>query len=414
MAWNEPGGNNRDPWGGKDGRDQGPPDLDEIVRKLSGKFGGLLGNKRGGDSGGSSGGGGMPKLPFGTGGFILIVVIVAALWLASGIYIVDAGKQGVELTFGQYSNTTVPGLNYHLPYPFQSAEIVDVEQLRAQEIGYRSGGTGRQANRSVPREALMLTQDENIVDIRLSVQYQVSDPVAYLFAISDPDQTLVQVIESSTREVVGRNTMDFVLTEGRSDIVAEVQRLSQEILNDYNTGLNITNLNLQDAQPPEQVQAAFADAIKAREDEQRVINEAQAYANEVLPRARGAAARILEEAAAYKDQVVARAEGETSRFEQLLTEYSKAPEITRQRLYIEALESMLANTNKVLIDTDQGDSNNLLYLPLDRLISNPANRQDNAPSNVPGSSFSIPPTIDSSSNPSSTRLRDTSRQRESR
>jgi len=414
MAWNEPGGNNRDPWGGN-GRDQGPPDLDEIVRKLSGKFGGLLGNKGGGggDSSGGSSGGGMPSLPFRTGGFILIGTVILLLWLASGVYIVDEGKRGVELRFGQYSNTTTPGLSYHLPYPIEERFIVDVEQLRAQEIGYRSGGGGRQATRSVPQEALMLTEDENVVDIRLSVQYQVSDPRAYLFAISDPDQTLFSVIESSTREVVGRNTMDFVLTEGRSDVVAEVQILSQDILDQYRTGLNITNVNLQDAQPPEQVQAAFADAIKAREDEQRLINEAQAYSNEVLPKARGAAARILEESAAYKEQIIAQAEGEASRFEQLLTEYAKAPLVTRERLYIEAIEAMLARTNKVLIDTDQG--NNLIYLPLDRLMNRDSNRSD-SPRDAGGAAFSTSPTSGFNVTPpdSSSRLRDTSRQRETR
>ena len=412
MAWNEPGGNNRDPWGGN-GRDQGPPDLDEIVRKLSGKFGGLLGNKRSGNGGDSgSGGGGMPSFPFRAGGIALIIIIAAGIWLASGIYIVDAGKRGVELRFGQYSATTTPGLSYHFPYPIETVEIVDVEQLRAQEIGYRSGGAGRQATRSVPQEALMLTQDENIIDLRLSVQYQVSDPRAYLFAISDPDATLVQVIESSAREVVGRNTMDFVLTEGRSDVVAEVQSLSQDILNQYRTGLNITNLNLQDAQPPEQVQAAFADAIKAREDEQRVINEAQAYSNEILPKARGEAARALEEAAAYKEQVIAQAVGEASRFEQLLTEYSKAPDITRDRLYLEAIESMLANTNKVLIDSEQG--NNLLYLPLDRLMERGQNRSSNP--SASGAAFSASPSanLNPTSPSNNSRLRDISRQRENR
>lgn len=412
MAWNEPGGNNRDPWGGN-GRDQGPPDLDEIIRKLSGKFGGLLGNKRGSGSGGGGGSssGGMPSVPFGTGGFILIGIIALLLLLASGIYIVDEGKRGVELRFGRYSNTTTPGLSYHLPL-IEDVDIVDVEQLRAQEIGYRTGGGGRQSTRSVPQEALMLTEDENIVDIRLSVQYQVSDPRAYLFAVSDPDATLVGVVESATREVVGRNTMDYVLTEGRSDVVAEVQRLSQEILDQYRTGLRIANVNLQDAQPPEQVQAAFADAIKAREDEQRVINEAEAYSNEILPRARGEAARILEESAAYKEQVIAQAEGEASRFEQLLTEYSKAPKITRERLYIDAIESMLARTNKVLIDTDQ--SNNMLYLPLDRLI----NRDPNATSSrdASGAAFSASPSSTFNIEPSSSepRLRDTTRQRETR
>jgi membrane protease subunit HflK len=420
MAWNEPGGNNRDPWGGNNGRDQGPPDLDEIVRKLSGKFGGLLGNKRGGGddnnsgngSGGDSGSGGSSAPSFGTGGIVIIGVIALLLWLGSGIYIVDEGTRAVELRFGQVSNITEPGLSYHLPYPIEERYIVDVEQLRAQEIGYRSGGGGRQATRTVPQEALMLTEDENVVDVRLSVQYQVNDPEAYLFAISDPDETLAGVIESSIREVVGRNTMDFVLTEGRADVVAEVQILSQDILNQYRTGLSITNVNLQDAQPPEQVQAAFADAIKAREDEQRLINEAEAYSNEVLPVARGDAARVLEESAAYKEQVIARAEGESSRFEQLLTEYAKAPLVTRERLYIEAIESMLSRTNKVLIDTDQ--SNNLLYLPLDRMMNRDTERSSPG-RDASGAAFTPPPTsFNPNASDSTSRLRDTSRQRDTR
>lgn len=361
MAWNEPGGNNRDPWGGG-GRNQGPPDLDEVVRKLSNKLRGLLGGKRGGDGG--------PKLPTTSPlGVWIIVVVVVGLWLASGIYVVDQGKRGVVLRFGKFIGLTMPGLNYHLPYPLESVNVVDVARIRAEEIGYRSGpgDSGQPALRPVPRESLMLTEDENIVDVQLSVQYQVKNPRAYLFNVKDPDQTLREVVESATREVVGKNTMDFVLTEGRSEIVSEVAKLSQHILDQYGTGLEITNVNLRDAQPPDQVQAAFADAIKAREDEQRLINEAQAYRNGVLPQARGQAARVLAEAKAYKEKTVAQAEGDAKRFEQLEGAYQKAPDITRERLYIDAMQDVLSKTSKVLIDAKNKNSN-VLYLPLDRLL----------------------------------------------
>ena len=321
MAWNEPGGNNRDPWGGN-GRDQGPPDLDEIFRKLSGKFGGLLGDKKGG---GSSGGGPPTQsFRFNAFGFWLILGILVAIWLFSGIYTVEQGRQGVELRFGKFSSITEPGLSYHWPYPIETVEIVDVAQRRAETIGYSQGDRVGSRSGQSKEEALMLTEDENIVDVQLSVQYQIKDARAYLFNVRDPDSTLRQVIESALREVVGKSSMDFVLTEGRSDIVARVKELTQNILDEYQTGLALTNVNLQDAQPPDEVQDAFADAIKAREDEQRVINEAEAYRNEILPRARGAAARVLQEADAYKDQVVARAEGEAKRFETTINGVSKS------------------------------------------------------------------------------------------
>ena len=408
MAWNEPGGNNRDPWGGN-GRDQGPPDLDDIIRKLSGKFGGLFGDKKGGKGGGSGSSGG--PISGGSLGIWLIAAIVVVGWILSGIYIVDEGKRGVELRFGRYSGTTLPGLSYHLPYPFESVEIVDVEQRRAEEIGYRSGGGRQSATRSIPKEALMLTQDENIVDMRLSVQYQIKDPRDYLFNVLEPDLTLRQVIESAVRETVGKSTMDFVLTEGRSDIVADVQELSQTILDQYGTGLQISNVNLQDAQPPEEVQDAFADAIKAREDEQRLKNEAEAYANEVLPRARGQGARRLEEAAAYRDQIIARAEGEASRFEKLLAEFQKAPEVTRQRLYLETMETVLTNTNKVLVDVESG--NNLFYLPLDKLIK-PGNRDTDVPRDSAGSPLVGQVPMGTNNDNGNMRFRDTSRSRETR
>ena len=413
MAWNEPGGNNRDPWGGN-GRDQGPPDLDEIFRKLSNKFGGLFGGKGGGNNSGGGSGGSLRVSSF---GFWLVVLLLLSLWLFSGFYIVEQGKQGVELRFGKFTTITESGLSYHWPWPLEEVEIVDVAQRRAEEIGYRTGVNRQAANRSVLRESLMLTEDENIVDVRLSVQYQISDPKNYLFNVKDPDATLRDVVESATREIVGKSTMDFVLTEGRSDVVARVKELSQEILDEYQTGLIITNVNLQDAQPPEEVQDAFADAIKAREDEQRLINEAEAYRNEILPRARGEAARQLQEADAYKDQVIAQAEGETRRFEQLLTEYKKAPDVTRERLYLETMERVLGDSSIVLMGVEQG--NNLFFLPLDQIMNkgtdnNSALRNSMGPSiarELPNSQNRTSPI---NSNSSSSRFRDTTRSREVR
>ncbi|MDZ7621460.1 MAG: FtsH protease activity modulator HflK [Candidatus Competibacteraceae bacterium] len=434
MAWNEPGGGgNRDPWSGG-GRDQGPPDLDEVIRKLSDKFGSVLGGRRGGGGGGRSGSPGAPGSGF--AGITVIVVVIALIgWLIASIYIVDEGTRGVVLRFGRYHETTMPGPHLRL-FPIDRVEIVNVEQRRFQEIGYRSAGGGATATasvrqpaaRSVPKEALMLTQDENIVDVRLAVQYQIKDPRAYLFNVFDPEAVLVQVVESAARETIGKSTMDFVLTEGRAEIVANIQALSQRILDTYppdslivsapeadskGSGLQIVTVVLQDVQPPEEVQDAFADAIKAREDEQRFMNEAEAYSNEVIPRARGQAARRLQEASAYREQVIAQAEGEASRFEQLLGAYRVAPEVTRERLYLETIEAVLTQTSKVLVDV-QG-TNNLLYLPLDRLLrsGDAAGAETRATGGVlsetlPGASASVD---DGAAIP---RLRDLSRAREAR
>ncbi len=418
MAWNEPGGGNRDPWSGG-GRDQGPPDLDEVVRKLSDRFNNLMGGRRGGS--GNSGGGAGASGSGGSGlvGIGLVVGIIAVIgWLIASIYIVNEGERGVVLRFGRYLETTLPGPHLRI-FPIDRVEIVNVEQRRFREIGYRSGagaGAGRQpAIRSVPKEALMLTQDENIVDVRLAVQYQIKDPYAYLFNVLDPESVLVQVVESATRETIGKSTMDFVLTEGRSDIVADTRTLSQNILDSYGAGLQIITVVLQDAQPPEEVQDAFADAIKAREDEQRLKNEAEAYSNEVIPRARGQAARRLQEASAYKDQVIAQAQGEASRFEQLLAAYGRAPEVTRERLYLETLETVLSRVSKVLVDVT--GTNNLLYLPLDRLLKS----GEAAPSTSEGRSASgsletLPASSSTSMDGSAaaTRLRDLNRSREVR
>ncbi len=346
MSWNEPGGGKKDPWSGQE-QPGGPPDLEEIIRSLQEKLSGLFG---GGGRGGSA-----------ASAIIiwLIVGVVLVLWVLTGFYIVTEGNRGVVTRFGRYTETTMPGLRWHMPYPVETVDIVDVEHQRFLELGYRSG-VG-----SVPQEALMLTGDENIVDVRLAVQYTISAAKEFLFNIKEPEKTLREVTESSLREVVGRHTMDFVLTEGRSEIAAEVKKLVQGIMNIYGSGIAVETVNLVDAQPPEEVQDAFEDAIKAREDKQRFINEAQTYANGVIPKARGQAARILEEAQGYKQKVIAKAQGDASRFVQILAEYEQAPEVTRTRLYLDALESVLGRTDTIMVDVQGG--NNLLYLPLDKL-----------------------------------------------
>ena len=365
MAWNEPGGSgkDKDPWGGGNGgNNQGPPDLDEVVKKMQEKFGSLFGGgKSGGSGGGSSAGGG----GFSSIGIGLILVVVAAAWGLMGFYTVDEGKRAVVLQFGKYQETTMPGLQWIAPL-IQSYEMVDIENVRDARIGYRTETTGGRRAASVEAESLMLTQDENIVDIHLAVQYKIKSASDYVFNVVDPDDTLRQATESALREIVGKRDMDFVLTEGRSEIAATIQNLTQEILDRYKTGLLVNKVNMQDAQPPEPVQAAFDDAVKAREDEERLKNEAEAYANDIIPRARGKAARAEEDSLAYKEQVIAEAKGETSRFLQILGEYKKAPEVTRKRLYIDAVESVMTNTSKVIVDVDGG--NNLMYLPLDKLM----------------------------------------------
>ena len=354
MSWNEPGGDKKkDPWSGRKD-ENGPPDLDEVLRSFQEKIGGIFG---GGSGGGNSGESGSMK------GLVFLAIGALILWGLSGFYIVDEGTRGVVTRFGKYNETTQPGLNWRLPSPVDEVDIVNVQNVQVIEVGYRTGG--RQGAGSVPREALMLTKDENIVDIRLAVQYQVKDAKNYVFNLLNPSATLKQVTESALRGVIGRSNMDFVLTEGRSEIVAAIQTEIQKVVDTYESGIIITTVNLQDAQPPEQVQGAFEDAIKAREDEQRYINEAEAYANEVVPVARGASSRKTQEAEGYKEKVIALATGESSRFSQLLKEYKKAPNVTRERMYIESMEQVMSKTSTVMIDVKGG--NNLLYLPLDKL-----------------------------------------------
>ncbi|MCX7087065.1 MAG: FtsH protease activity modulator HflK [Methylococcales bacterium] len=356
MSWNEPGGDKKDPWSGRDDQ-KGPPDLDEAIRSLQDKLGRIFGGGNGGGDGNAS-----PSDPMKSLGYL--AAGAAVLWGLSGFYIVDEGNRGVETRFGKYTLTTDPGLNWHMPSPIEGVEVVNISQQRFLEVGYRSAGNA-QTTGSIPKEALMLTKDENIVDVRLAVQYQVKDAKEFLFNIYNPAGTLSQVTESVERGVIGHSTMDFVLTEGRTEVVAEIKKEIQGIMDAYQSGILITSVNLQDAQPPEPVQGAFEDAIKAREDKQRLINEAEGYSNDVIPKARGAAARKIQEGEGYKSRVISAAEGEVSRFTQLLGEYVKAPEVTRQRLYIEAMEQVLSKTNTLMVDVKGG--NNIMYLPLDKM-----------------------------------------------
>jgi len=344
-------------WGRRGGGNQGPPDLDELVRNFNQKLGSLFGRKGGGD-GTPPAGPGLAR--FGGGAGILIALIVL-VWLASGFYIVDASQRGIVLRFGKYLEETQPGPRWHLPYPIESAEVVSVSQVRTVEIGYRNNVKSK-----VPKESLMLTDDENIVDIQFAVQYVLKDPKDYLFNNRNPDESVLQAAETSIREIVGKSTMDFVLYEGRAQVTASAQKLMQEILDRYRTGINVSKVTMQNAQPPEQVQAAFDDAVKSGQDRERQKNEGQGYANDVIPRARGAAARLNQEAEGYRQRVIERAEGDASRFRQIVAEYNKAPGVTRDRLYIDAVQQIMSNATKVLIDQKGG--NNLLYLPLDKLL----------------------------------------------
>ncbi|OQW92909.1 MAG: HflK protein [Beggiatoa sp. IS2] len=342
MPWNEPGGNgNKDPWDHQK-NEPGPPDLDEIVRKMKDK---LFGRSGGGNSSKSS------DDDEGNGGLLGLVIffVVFVMWIILSIYIVQPAEQGVETRFGRYSETTEAGIRWHW-YPIERMEKINVEQVRA-----------------VTHKALMLTQDENIVEIELIVQYRIKDAGHYLFNVREPDNTLQQATESALREIVGTNKMDDVITSKRTQVAMDTKLLVQEILNRYEAGLDVLSVNMQDAQPPAAVQEAFADVIKAREDEERHKNKAEAYANEIVQKAGGTADKLRQEAQAYKAQVVAQAEGQTQRFLSVLKEYEKAPEITRKRLYLESMESVLTHTGKIMVDVKNG--NNFMVLDLGNLLN---------------------------------------------
>jgi membrane protease subunit HflK len=347
MAWNEPGGGNKDPWSGKGG-DQGPPDLDEVVRKLQERLGGLFGQRRRGPSE-PSGGSAAPVGGLGGKAIGVLAAILFVVWLASGIYVVGPAERGVVLRFGAYSKTTEPGPHWRIPSPIDEVLTVNVDEIA-----------------TFTHKASMLTKDENIVDVELTVQSRIQDAADYKFQDQTPDKTLRDVIETVVRKTIGGSRLDFILTEGRSAVAATIRERAQDLINQYKTGLEITSVNMQPAKPPDEVKEAFDDAIKAREDKERLENKAEAYSNEILPQARGEAARVQADAKAYRDKVIAGAEGETARFLALLAQYEKAPQVTRERLYLEAMEQVLGESGKVLLDVEEG--NNLMVLPLDQIL----------------------------------------------
>ncbi len=350
-----------DPQWGKRGNSGGPPDLDEIWRNVNRRLGDLFSRNRGGGGDDMGDGGGPPPRAATLGGAGLLIALVLVIWLASGFYIVDEGRRGVVTRFGKYTETTQPGPRWHMPFPVEAVELVDFSQVRTVEIGYRNSTANRNA-----KEATMLTEDENIIDIQFAVQYNLNSAEAYVFNNRRPDEIVKFVAESAIRDVVGNAKMDFALYEGREQIAASTRDLMQKSMDSYKTGVFVQKVTLQSVQPPDKVQAAFDDAVKAAQDRVRLVNEGQAYANGVVPQARGTAARLLEEANGYNTEVVQRSEGDASRFKSVLTEYQKAPGVTRDRLYLDMMQSVLGTTSKVLVDQKAG--NNLLYLPLDRLL----------------------------------------------
>ena len=371
MAWNEPG--NKDPWG----RNKNNSSIDGVFKDFKKTINDLLGS-----------GGSVPPSPKKSVG--LLSGIILAIYFLSGIYIVNDGERGVVLQFGSFNEITMPGPHW-IPRFVQSVEIVDVSKIR-----------------SVQQKAVMLTEDENIVSISFAIQYDIKDASDFIFNLREPDITVSQAGESAIREVMGQNTMDFIITEGRTKVAEDTKGLLQNVLDIYGAGVNVQSLNILEAQPPEQVQDAFSDAIKAREDEQRYINEAEAYRNEIIPLARGQAKQMLEQAIAYKVKLINAAEGEASRFTQLFTEYKKAPAVTKERLYLEAVESVLSNSSKVMIDVEGG--NNMMYLPLDQLINRnqpKAENQNNGNQSSAGvGSTSIMDRINSNKNNFNLRKRD--------
>jgi modulator of FtsH protease HflK len=348
-----------DPQWGKKNND-GPPDLDEMLRKAQQKIAGLLGF-RPRPAGTPPGGGGNGMGAAMGGGMVFILLLIIAVWLASGFYIVEEGRRGVVLHLGQYRESTESGPRWHIPYPIQSVEVVNVAGVRTVEVGYRGNPKNKQ-----PQEALMLTDDENIVDVQFAIQYNIKSPEDFLFNNRNPEDNVLQAAETSIREIVGKSKMDFVLNQGRSEVSARVKVLMQQILDRYKTGINVTTVNLQNVQAPEQVQAAFEDVVRAGQDLERFKNEGQAYANDVVPKARGVAARLIEEANGYRQSVVNTAQGDAARFNQVLTEYQKAPQVTRERIYLETMQQVFNATTKIVVD--QKGSGNLLMLPLDKLM----------------------------------------------
>ncbi|MGH8177933.1 MAG: FtsH protease activity modulator HflK [Steroidobacter sp.] len=367
MAWNEPGGNSggkRNPWGGGKKPDQGPPDLDELIRNLQRKLSALFG--------GGGGAGGRTTMSGPARGFSIgtIMLVVLAIWAFTGLYTVDAAERALILRFGKHVSTTMPGLRWHLPWPIETKQVVNIQTIE-----------------SFSETTRMLTSDENLVDINLEVQFRRANPIDYAFNVFKPEDTLKEVSESAIREVVGRSKLNLVLESGRQDIVARTKELIQRTLDAYESGVEVTTVNLQDVRVPNEVSPAQQDAIKAREDRDRASLAAQAYANDLIPRARGAAVRQVQDAQAYRARNIDEAEGETQRFLKLLTEYERAPGVTRERLYIETIELVLGSSKKVVIDVDGGG--NLIYLPIDKLLEQSGRTPPRASSDTAGSTMTI-------------------------
>ncbi|WP_194714814.1 FtsH protease activity modulator HflK [Noviherbaspirillum soli] len=361
------GSDNNEPPQNQDNKrpSDGPPDLDQLWRDFNQRINRLFGRRGGGGSGNGGGDGFRPDMRGAGIGAGIVAAIILFLWLISGFFIVQEGQTGVVMTFGRYSHMTPAGFNWRWPSPIQSHEIVNISTVRTVEVGYRSS-----VRNKVARESLMLTDDENIIDIQFAVQYKLKNASEWVFNLRDQEETVKQVAETAIREIVGKSKMDFVLYEGREKVAFEVSQLMQQILDRYKAGVQITNVTMQGVQPPEQVQAAFDDAVKAGQDRERLKNEGQAYANDVVPKARGAASRLAQESEGYRARIIANAEGEAARFKQVLVEYQKAPAVTRDRMYLDVMQQIFSNTTKLMVDSRS--SNNLMYLPLDKLISQSA------------------------------------------
>jgi len=349
---------------------EGPPDLDEILNDLRNKVNNIfkLGTKKSNEGGSSDQNSGNSHKGPNNVGALPIIIIVLLIWIATGFYIVDQGSRGVVLRFGKNTEVTQPGPRWHIPFPIETVEVVNQEQVRTIEVGYRSSGA---ATSQELRESLMLTGDENIIDLQFAVQYNLKSVQDFIFNNRAAENSVRGSAESAIREIVGKSEMDFVLYEGREEIAIKTKDLMQEILDLYKTGINITSVNMQNAQPPEQVQAAFDDAVKAKQDLERQKNEGQAYANDIVPKATGTASRLIAEADGYKVSVENESKGNASRFIQILAEYIRAPEVTRKRLFLEAQEQIMSSVSKIIID--QKGSNSLLYLPLDKIIKQSSN-----------------------------------------
>ena len=397
------------------GPNQGPPDLDELWRDFNRKLGGLFGGKNrrtegnGGGGGGFGGGGFQPDMRSAGIGAIVVAAVVVLIWLGTGFFIVQEGQQAVITQFGKYHGTVEAGFNWRLPYPIQRHETVNLTQLRSVEIGRSSvvQATGL-------KESSMLTQDENIVDVRFTIQYRLKSAAQFLFENRNPDDAVIKAAESAIREVVGRVNMDDLLGRNSENIQRDVARSIQLQMDRYKTGIEVQNVNIQNVQPPEQVQAAFDDALKAGQDRDRLKNEGQAYANDVIPRAKGAAARLKEESDGYSARILAQAEGDAQRFRSVLTEYQKAPQVTRDRMYIDAMQQVYSSVTKVLVDSRQGNS--LLYLPLDKLMQQTGNQPaDSGGSPAPAATAPVtPPPPPAAANDARARDSSRTRDRESR